>query len=88
MAVPKKKRSRQMVAIRRTNSIFTLLKKYSILKKNSRSFLNDKSNFYDRIACDFYDKSCAYYRGSKSKKVCFDCYSIHFRRGFIQCIKK
>lgn len=93
MAVPKKKRSRQMVAIRRSNSLIKLFNKYNILKKNSASAfissLTNKENKYNSIAgCDFNNPHCGYYSGSKTKKVCLDCYSSHFSSSFSKYIHK
>lgn len=90
MAVPKKKRSRQMVSIRRSNSLSKLLNKYSIVKKNSRLayIWNLNSSPRKFLGCDFSDINCAYYKGSKSKKVCLDCYSVHFRSSFSPYINK
>lgn len=92
MAVPKKKRSRQMVSIRRSNSLLKLLNKYSIVRKNSGlAHIWNLNNPARKIAiegCDFYDINCAYYRGSKSKKVCLACYSVHFRSSFSKYIHK
>jgi hypothetical protein len=87
MAVPKKKRSRQLVRSRRTISVNKLLNKYNILIKNYSNFINNNSfSIVSKNVCTANSKSCAYYTGSTSNNVCLDCYTTDFVYAYIKNI--
>lgn len=92
MAVPKKKRSREVIRVRRSNSRVKLLNKYNISIKNYSNFVSinllNKSN---EKVCSFNVKSCAYNfsvnsNNNISNKVCLGCYVTHFVPAYIKYI--
>lgn len=91
MAVPKKKRSAQIVASRRSNSISKLLQKYYIIRKTSSQAIIGPKNYKDLFNsnyCNFYVNNCGYNRNSTTNNVCSACYSVHFRKGYKEFIHK
>lgn len=86
MAVPKKKRYKQIVRTRRSLNKTTLLKKQNINKSHysSFSFLNSK----EEMKYIFSDNTCAYCSNNTSKKVCLNCYTTHFIGAYVKHIKK
>lgn len=87
MAVPKKKRSRQIVRTRRSNDINKLLTKNNIIIKVYSNFsiikpINEKNS----DVCAFNVKTCALYHGSAAKTLCNGCYASDFVHGFVKNI--
>jgi hypothetical protein len=87
MAVPKKKRSRQIVRSRRSASANKLLNKHNILIKNYSNFISINSIDNSlKNTCTSNKKSCAYFNGSTSNNVCLDCYVTDFAYAYIKNI--
>ena len=79
MAVPKKKRYKQVTRSRRN-----LQKTNNLLKKNIK--INQFSNFIWIGEPDYGHliKNCAYSDGSTSKNVCPNCYNTHFLGAYVK----
>lgn len=86
MAVPKKKRYKQIINSRRSLQRIELLKKHNIN-------INRYSNFTkvlpeSEINYDLIDKNCGFCSNGNSKKVCLNCYTSHFIGAYVKYIKK
>jgi len=82
MAVPKKKRYKQIVNVRRTlfNIILLRKKNLNITKFGNFKTLNYSINSNDLFfkSCSRYFRDCGNYLGSSSNKVCNFCSNFNY----------
>lgn len=81
MAVPKKKRYKQIVRSRRTTNNLNLLKKKKINSTKYSDFINIKN--LKKSSIIFSDKTCTYCSQNKSKNICLNCYTTYFLGTYI-----
>lgn len=84
MAVPKKKRYKQIVRSRRSLEKLNLLRKQKV---NSTFYSNFIYKFQTDIA-NYGNNTCAYCDKSTSKRICLNCYTTHFLGAYVKYIGK
>jgi ribosomal protein L32 len=77
MAVPKKKRYKQVVSMRRTLFNNILLGKKNIEITKFINFINFLSYSNNNIKCQFNSSNCGNYLNSLSNKICISCLSYN-----------
>ena len=79
MAVPKKKRYKQITRFRRD-----LQRTNNLIRKNIK--INSFHNFVWLEPDDYghLDRTCVYWEGNPSKTVCLNCYNTHFLGAYVK----
>ena len=85
MAVPKKKRYKQIVSSRRSLQRIELLKKHNVKLHRYSNFTTISSD--SEINYDLINKNCGFCGNGKSKKVCLNRYTSHFIGAYVKYIK-